>query len=339
VLKRILAVLVPVVVIVSGAPAEGAGLRALVYTRTSGFRHTSIDEAVAALQSIATERGIEAVHTEDPAAFSDAELGSYDVVVFLLTSGDVLAPGEQEALQRFVRSGGGFLGVHSASDTERDWPWYGRLVGAYSIGHPAVQPGVVRVTDRRHPSTAVVPARWARTDEWYDFDRNPRQNVHVLAGLSEASYQGGRMGSDHPIAWCHRFEGGRSWYTAMGHTEESYAEPDFRALLGGGLAWATGMRPGNCSPRTDLEVVTIRFDPQAGNLDGSVFTDRRSCLARRPIVVTRVRPGPDPVVARDRTDQSGAWSRPFAGRVGSFRAVARADGSCGALRSGTIALA
>ncbi len=333
---RIVAVVATVVLLVPSTPVGGAVFRALVFTRTTGFRHPSIADGVAALQAIAAERGFEITHTEDPAAFSDAGLGGYDVVVFLLTSGDVLDPTQESALRRFVRSGDGFVGVHSASDTERGWPWYGELVGAYTVGHPDVQPGVVRVTDRRHPSTDPLPTRWIRTDEWYDLDRNPRRTAHVLARLSESSYQGGRMGSDHPIAWCHGFEGGRSWYTAMGHTGESYAEPSFRDHLWGGLAWAAGVRNGNCSVRTDPEVVSIRFDPAAGRLDGAVFADRRSCRARRSILVERARPGPDPVVARGRTDGTGRWARRFGARSGRLRAVASGDASCPTLRSGTI---
>jgi hypothetical protein len=195
---------------------------------------------------------------------------------------------------------------------------------------------VVRTSTREHPSTAEVPRRWVRTDEWYDLDRNPRPSAHVLATLSEASYQGGSMGSDHPIAWCHRFEGGRSWYTAMGHTDESYAEPDFRTFLWGGLAWAAGVRPGNCSARADPEIVSIRHDAEEGRLEGAVFADRRMCRIRRSILVERVRPGADRVVARDRTDRSGGWARRFGERPGRFRAVASAQGPCRTLRSGTI---
>jgi type 1 glutamine amidotransferase len=327
-----------VVLLIPSAPAGGAGFRALVFTRTTGFRHSSIADGVAAVQAIAAGRGFDVTHTEDPAVFSDASLGGYQVVVFLLTSGDILDPAQRSALRRFVRSGGGFVGVHSASDTERGWPWYGELVGAYTVGHPDIQNGVVRVTDRRHPSTDPLPRRWTRTDEWYDLDRNPRHTAHVLATLSEASYRGGRMGSDHPIAWCHRFDGGRSWYTAMGHTEESYAEPSFRSHLGGGLAWAAGTRSGNCSARTDPEVLSIRFDPEAGRLGGALFADRGSCRARRPILVELVRPGPDRVVARDRTDASGRWAQRFGPRQGRLRAVTGPARSCPTLRSGIIAI-
>ena len=137
------------------------------------------------------------------------------------------------------------MGIHSASDTEYDWAWYGRLVGAYFAGHPQIQRATVRIEDRGHASTEGLPATWERTDEWYNFRRNPRGNVHVLATLDEGTYSGGTMGDDHPIAWCQTIDGGRSWYTAMGHTSESYAEPLFHLHLLGGIKSAAGVA-GSC---------------------------------------------------------------------------------------------
>jgi cytochrome c len=322
------------------APAAGASGSALVFTKTAGFRHDGIDEAVDALLQVASERGIAGTHTEDASAFTDARLAGFDVVVFLLTTGDVLDRAQEGALQRFVRGGGGFVGVHSATDTEHDWAWYGDLVGASFVTHPVTQAAVVRVADRRHPSSRHLPARWPRIDEWYEFDRNPRETTHIVATVSEQTYQGGAMGSDHPIAWCHPFEGGRSWYTGMGHTPESYADPPFRAHLGGGLAWAAGTAGGNCSRRSDAEVVSIRLDQSSGAVEGGVFTDRRACRRGRMVVVERVRSRPDRAVARDRADGDGDWRRKgFGRRHGSFRAMAPRDGHCRRLVSGPIRLA
>jgi cytochrome c len=317
------------------APAGAQAFRALVFTKTSAFRHPSIDEGMAALQAVAAERGFEVVHTEDAAAFTDANLAGFDVVVFLLTTGDVLDSGQEAALERFIRSGGGFAGVHAAADTEHGWPWYGDLLGARFVTHPAPQAAVVRVEDRRHGSTGHLPETWVWFDEWYEFDRNPRRQAHVLATVAEASYDGGSMGSDHPVAWCHRFEGGRSWYTALGHPEESYADPSFRAHLVGGLAWAAGAAPGNCSPRSDREVLSI--DAGSGVLSGEVFADRRACRRGRAIHILRVRPGPDRIVARATSNGRGQWRRRgFEGSTATFRAVAPADGTCRKLWSGAV---
>ncbi len=156
---------------------------------------------------------------------------------------EVLNADQQAAFERYIHHGGGYAGVHSASDTEYDWPWYGQLVGAYFDrvhGHSQVVQATVHVTDRTHPSTVMLPALWVRTDEWYNFASNPRDHVHVLMTVDEQTYRGGVMGDDHPIAWYHEYDGGRAWYTAMGHTSESYREPLFLAHLWGGILYAAG---------------------------------------------------------------------------------------------------
>jgi cytochrome c len=240
-----LALAVAVALLVSAsvpAASTSSGLRILVFSKTAGFRHDSIPAAVQALRELGARNGIRVDATEDAAVFSDTSLARYDVVVFLLTTGDVLDGGQQAALQRYVRAGGGYAGVHSASDTEHDWPWYGGLVGAYFRTHPAIQSATVTVADQRDLSTRGLPRRWTRTDEWYGFSTNPRGAVRVLATLDERTYAPGdsAMGGDHPIAWSHRYDGGRAWYTAGGHTSESYSEPFFRAHLLGGILWAAG---------------------------------------------------------------------------------------------------
>jgi len=216
----------------------------LVFSKTTGFRHESIPQGIAAIRALGIEHGFAVESTEDAARFSDALLRQYKVIVFLSTTGDILDPDQKTALERYIRSGGGFVGVHSASDTEYQWPWYGRLVGAYFASHPQIQRATIRIEDLGHASTEGLPATWERTDEWYNFRSNPRGTVHVLATLDEATYSGGKMGADHPIAWCQEIDGGRSWYTAMGHTTESYAEPLFRLHLLGGIESAAGVATG-----------------------------------------------------------------------------------------------
>jgi cytochrome c len=219
--------------------------RVLVFTKTMGFRHESIPSAIAAIRGLGAANGLTVEASEDSAVFTDASLTRYDAVVFLMTTGDVLEESQQRAFERFIRRGGGFAGVHSAADTEYGWTWYGGLVGAYFKNHPQVQRATVRVVGRRHPSTARLPRSWARTDEWYNFARNPRPSVHVLATLDETSYSPGpgAMGADHPIAWWHSYQGGRAWYTAGGHTLESYSEPLFRRHLLGGIRYAARLTP------------------------------------------------------------------------------------------------
>jgi type 1 glutamine amidotransferase len=233
-----------------GGVAAEPEFAVLVFTRTTGFRHDSIPDGIAAIEALGAERGFAVAGTEDASRFTDRELARYRAVVFLNTTGDVLDDAGKAAFERYIRAGGGFVGVHSASDTEYHWQWYGRLVGAYFASHPAVQRATVRIADPDSPATEGLPAIWRRTDEWYNFRTNPRGAVHVLATLDESSYEGGTMGADHPIAWCREIDGGRGWYTAMGHTAESYGEPLFRLHLLTGIEVAAGLRGGCEAPST-----------------------------------------------------------------------------------------
>lgn len=218
----------------------------LAFSRTTGFRHDSIPAAIELLRRLGADNGFDVVATEDPGIFTDSGLAPFRVVVFLLTTGTVLDPEQRAAFERYIGSGNGFVGVHSAADTEYSWDWYGQLLGARFKTHPAVQQATVNVEDPNHPSTSRLPQPWVRTDEWYDFRANPRGSVHVLLTVAESTYKGGGMGADHPIAWCHEFGGGRSWYTALGHSTDSYTTDEaFATHLLGGINWASGGR-GQC---------------------------------------------------------------------------------------------
>jgi type 1 glutamine amidotransferase len=212
--------------------------RILVFTRTTAYRHDSIPDGVEAFRALGKDHGFAVETTEDPGVFG-AGLDAHRAVVFLSTSGDVLTPEGREALRAYVAGGGGFVGVHAAACTEYGWPYYGELVGARFERHPELQPGTVVVEDRAHPATAHLPAAWRFTDEWYDFRTSPRGAVQVLASADESTYEGGAMGFDHPMAWCREYGGGRSFYTALGHTSDAYTDPDFRRHLLGGLVWVT----------------------------------------------------------------------------------------------------
>jgi len=211
-------------------------VRLLVYTRTTDYRHASIPAGVEALRTIGD---FTVEHTEDPASV-ERPLDAYAAVVFLSTSGDVLTPAGREHLAAYVEAGGGFVGVHAAACTEYEWPYYGELLGARFDRHPEYQPGKAVVEDRHHPATRHVPPVWEFTDEWYDFRTSPRGAVRVLVSADESSYEGGGMGADHPLVWCHERGAGRVFYTAFGHAPQAYEDPDFRAHLLGGITWATG---------------------------------------------------------------------------------------------------
>jgi len=230
--------------VADASPADQARpgpFRVLLFSRTAGFRHDSIPTAIAALTQLQETGGYLVEATEDATQFSADNLARFRVVVFLLTTGDVLDGGQQAAFEGWIAAGGGYLGVHSAADTEYDWPFYGDLCGAYFKSHPAVQAASVNIEVADHPATVGLATPWSRTDEWYDFRANPRAAVTVLATVDETSYAGGTMGADHPIAWAHATAaGGRALYTAMGHTQASYADPAFRQHLVGALRWVAG---------------------------------------------------------------------------------------------------
>lgn len=212
--------------------------RVLVFSKTLGFRHDSIPDGIAAIRQLGSANGFAVDTTEDSARFTTDLLQPYQVVVFLSTTGDVLNSDQEEAFRNFISSGGGYVGIHAAADTEYSWPWYGRLIGAWFLSHPPVQEAVVRAVDSQHPSTQGLPNPWRRVDEWYDFQRDPSAVARVLLTVDEATYQGGGMGASHPISWASDFEGGRSWYSAMGHTKETYSDENFRNHLLGGIRWA-----------------------------------------------------------------------------------------------------
>ena len=223
-----------------GPSPVAPGFSVLVFSKTAGFRHDSIPAGVNAVRQQGSARGFSVDASEDSTVFTDETLAKYKVVMFLSTTGDVLNPAQEAAFERHIRRGGGFVGVHSATDTEYDWPFYGALVGAYFDGHPDIQNATIQIEDAGHPVSASLPRPWTRRDEWYNFRQNPRSRVNVLATLDERTYTGGTMSPDHPIVWSHTYEGGRSFYTALGHTQESFSEAPFVEHLGRAILWAAG---------------------------------------------------------------------------------------------------
>lgn len=255
------------------APATDGTFRMLVFTRTAGFRHASIPTAIETIQTLGTANDFGVDATEDPAVFSDANLAQYSVVGFVNTTGDFLDDEQQAAFERYIRAGGGFVGVHSATDGEYDWPFYGELVGAWFDVHPlpaiysggdfgnlGVQPGTFLVEAPDHPAVAHLPAQWQISDEFYSFRSNPRDQVRVLLSIDEASYlpdpntsllspqnlRSGRMG-DHPMSWCHDRLGGRAFYTNVGHAPEIYQDADYVRHLLNGILIAARRLEADCS--------------------------------------------------------------------------------------------
>ena len=211
----------------------------LVFSKTEGFRHVSIESGVIALEKLGRENGFKVTATEDSKYFVEDSLKQYSTVVFLNTSQDILNDVQQADFERYIQAGGGFVGVHAATDTEYDWPWYNKLVGAVFDGHPNIQEAELRVTDPSHFLTKGLDSVWVKTDEWYNF-RNINPDINILLKINEKSYEGVTNGTDHPISWYHEYDGGRAFYTEMGHTEETFEDPKFLAHLLGGIQYAIG---------------------------------------------------------------------------------------------------
>jgi type 1 glutamine amidotransferase len=270
------------------AAAAAAPLtKVLVFSKTAGFRHDSIPAGIAAIRQLGSQNGFAVDASEDAGVFTTQNLAQYQAVIWLSTTGDVLNATQQTAFESYVNGGGGYVGVHAAADTEYDWAWYGGCVGAYFASHPAQQTASVVVEDRTNDSTAHLPTTWSRFDEWYNYRTNPRSTATVLMRLDESTYTGGTMGTDHPITWWHDIAAGRAWYTGLGHTIESYADPNFTRMLLGGIRVAARAVP---STPGDVE------------------------LARgRPVTVSSVEPGTSHVGANVVDGNSGTrWSSAFA---------------------------
>ncbi len=211
--------------------------KVLVFMKTAGFYHKSIPAGAAAIQQLGLQNGFGVDTTRDDAAFTPSNLKKYEAVIFLNTTGTVLNDSQKTAFKQYIQKGGGFVGVHAATDTEYGWPWYNGLVGAYFLSHPKQQKATIIVKDNSHISTKHLPVKWERFDEWYNF-KNITDNIKVLLLLDEKSYEGGKNGNYHPIAWYQNYDGGRAFYTGLGHTDESYEEPFFLRHFLGGIQYA-----------------------------------------------------------------------------------------------------
>ena len=245
----------------------------------------------------------------------------------------MLNTNQQAAFENYIQDGGGYVGIHSAADTEYDWPFYGNLVGAYFKTHPAIQEATIKVADKNHPSTKHLPDRWSRTDEWYDYQTNPRGDVHVLATLDETTYDGATMGSDHPITWCQDFGGGRSFYTGLGHTKESYGEPAFQKQLLGGIRWAAGDMAGDCDATVEGRYQKVTLN------DFPIEADGHRAAAAGPRPDDRAQGPRDAARPEDRSEHGRRQARRLPARRGrrpehraSTRTSSRTSGSTSTTR-------
>ena len=216
--------------------------KALIFTETKGYFHENIPFAVETTKKMLEAKGF-AVETtrESDGFFTPKKLKEYKTLIFINTTGAIFSDEEKEAFIGYIKKGGGFVGVHGATDTEMNWEFYYKLVGGTFRSHPHQQKAKINVTDKAHPATAMLPDVWENFDEWYDFN-NFNENVNVLAWLDETSYEGGGMGEKHPIIWCHEYEGGRAFYTGIGHTEDCFRSPVFLDHLYHAVKWTAKLK-------------------------------------------------------------------------------------------------
>ena len=216
--------------------------KVLIFCKTAKYHHMSIAVGIPAIMKMGAENNFDVDTTTDATKFTYDNLKQYKAVIWLSTTGDVLNDAQQAEFEKYIHKGGGFVGVHAATDTEYDWPWYGNLVGAYFKSHPSVQQtATLHIVDPNFIATKGLPAEWSRLDEWYNF-KWIEDGLHILITIDEKTYNGGANGDNHPMSWYHEFEGGRAFYTALGHTDASYSDPLYLGHLLGGIKYAMGRK-------------------------------------------------------------------------------------------------
>ncbi|MET0392525.1 MAG: ThuA domain-containing protein [Chitinophagaceae bacterium] len=221
--------------------------KVLLFTKTNGFHHESIHEGVDAIRALAAQHYFDVEWHEDPTRFNDKFLEQFRVIIFLNTTGDILNAEQQQAFEKFIRAGKGFVGIHSASDTEYDWDWYTKLVGHMFVIHPAIQTAKLKIVNKDFPGLQGFSDGQLWTDEWYEFSAAKTAGLNYILAVDETTYnakvqwgekKGEGMGSFHPLAWYHDYDGGRAFYTALGHVSANYSDPAFLNHLYGGIYWA-----------------------------------------------------------------------------------------------------
>ncbi|MEH0937034.1 ThuA domain-containing protein [Micromonospora psammae] len=277
-------------------PAQAAPrFNVLVFSKVTNFYHDSIPAGIAAIRQLGVDHNFTVEATTDATAFTDANLARFDALVFnntnsTPTSGDLLNASQRTALQNYVRGGGGWVGLHAATASERDWTWYEGLVGTIFDYHPDFSatggtfPGRIKVLDRVHPSTQGLPELWERSEEWYNWRTNPTGKVHTLAQIKvRDGINGLDEGVDHAYSWCQNYDGGRSWYTAGGHSSSSFSEAAFLAHLRGGIEWAAGAVPGDCgaTKTANFQRVPLVTADLADPFELAVAPDRRVFYIQR----------------------------------------------------------
>jgi type 1 glutamine amidotransferase len=240
--------LLPILGLLAASAARAEQFSVLLFSKTAGWHHESIHEGVAAIRGLGKLHDFSVFWTDHAErVFNDQELKKYKAVIFLCTTGDALNDEQQAAFERYIRAGGGFVGIHSASDTEYEWPWFTKMVGHMFHIHPAVQTATIKVEERNFPGMDRFANRFLFTEEWYEFDASRSDKLRYLLSVDEKSFkpyakwgpkEGKGMGKFHPVAWYQEYDGGRAFYTALGHLPATYGDANFMHHVYGGIYWA-----------------------------------------------------------------------------------------------------
>ena len=246
-IKHCRILLLSLVGVLATSAAHAEQFSVLLFSKTAGWHHESILEGVTAIRNLGKLHDFNVFWTEDPKrVFNDTELKKYKAVIFLSTTGDALNDDQQAAFERFIKAGGGFVGIHAAADTEYEWPWYTKMVGHMFHVHPAVQSAVIKVENANFPGMERFPKRFLFTEEWYQYDASRSDKLRYLLSVDEKTYKAGvkgpketkGMGDFHPIAWYQEYDGGRAFYTGLGHLPATYGDAAFMHHVYGGIYWA-----------------------------------------------------------------------------------------------------
>ncbi|HEY7885028.1 MAG TPA: ThuA domain-containing protein [Cellvibrionaceae bacterium] len=233
--------------LITSLPALAKQFNVFLFTKTDGWHHESINEGVIALRKMAEKHHFDIHWNERADLFNDENLKQYHAVIFLNTTGNVLNEDQQGAMERFIQSGKGYVGIHSASDTEYDWDWYTKMVGRTFHIHPPIQTAELEVIDRKFPGMERMPDRFLWTDEYYEFGAERIEGLNYILAIDESTYNpvadwgrvaGKGMGDFHPLAWYHEYDGGRAFYTALGHVPATFSDTLFLEHIYGGIYWA-----------------------------------------------------------------------------------------------------
>src|SRR6478609_5244451 len=246
-MKNILRSLLITILALASSVSFAQQFKALLFTKTDGFHHESIHEGVTAIREMAKRNNFTVDWHENAEIFNDKALANYGVVIFLNTTGNILSEEQQTAFEKLIKAGKGFVGIHCASDTEYEWAWYTKMVGMMFKIHPQQQTAYLKIEDSNFPGMERFPKKLLWTDEWYEFSARKADDLHFLISVDEKTYapyakwgenEGKGMGAFHPISWYHNYDGGRSFYTALGHIPLTFSDPLFIDHIYGGIYWA-----------------------------------------------------------------------------------------------------